>query len=137
MGGNEAKYVADAFATNWIAPVGPHLKKFEEMFCEHVGLPHAVALASGTAALHLALHHLGVERGDEVVCSSLTFIASANPVVYTGATPVFIDADESTWNMDPNLLEDELRESAVKKPTAPRGDRRGPARAERRHGCDR
>ena len=114
MSGREAEYVADAFATNWIAPVGPHLKKFEEMFAERVGVGHAVALASGTAALHLALRHLNVEPGDEVICSSLTFCASANPIVYQRATPVFIDADKSTWNMDPNLLEEDLKDSAAK-----------------------
>lgn len=112
MSGREAEYVADVFSSNWIAPVGPHLKKFEDMFAQYVGLDHAVALASGTSALHLALRHLGVERGDEVVCSSLTFCASANPIVYQGASPVLIDADEATWNMDPNLLEEDLRESA-------------------------
>lgn len=114
MSGREAEYVADAFATNWIAPVGPHLKKFEEMFGECVGVNHAVALASGTAALHLALRHLNVGPGDEVICSTLTFCASANPIVYQRATPVFIDADKSTWNMDPNLLEEDLKESASK-----------------------
>lgn len=114
MSGREAEYVADVFSTNWIAPVGPHLKKFEDLFAKQVGLKHAVALSSGTAALHLALLHLGVERGDEVICSSLTFIASANPIAYQGASTVFIDADESTWNMDPNLLETDLRESAAK-----------------------
>ena len=114
MSGREAEHVADVFASNWIAPVGPHLKKFEELFAKQVGVGHAVALSSGTAALHLALRHLGVERGDEVVCSSLTFIASANPIAYQGATAVLIDADEVSWNMDPNLLEDDLRESALK-----------------------
>lgn len=114
MSGREAEYVADVFASNWIAPVGPHLKKFEDMFAKRVGLNHAVALASGTSALHLALRHLKVEPGDEVICSSLTFMASANPIAYQGATPVFIDADEATWNMDPNLLEEDLKESAAK-----------------------
>ena len=114
MSGREAEHVADVFASNWIAPVGPHLKKFEEMFAQRVGLDHAVALASGTAALHLALLHLGVDAGDEVVCSTLTFCASANPIAYLRAHPVFIDADRSTWNMDPHLLEVELRESAAR-----------------------
>ena len=114
MSGKEAEYVADVFASNWIAPVGPHLKKFEEMFAAQVGLDHAVALASGTSALHLSLRHLNVGPGDEVICSSLTFIASANPIAYQGATPVFIDADEATWNMDPNLLEEDLKETAAK-----------------------
>ena len=114
MSGREAEYVADVFASNWIAPVGPHLKKFEEMFAERVGVASAVALNSGTSALHLALRHLNVETNDEVVCSSLTFIASANPIAYQGAKPVFIDADRSTWNMDPNLLEEDLKDSAAK-----------------------
>lgn len=114
MGGSELEYIADAFATNWIAPVGPHLKKFEEMFCQLVGLKHAVALVSGTSALHLALRHLGVEPGDEVVCSSFTFCASANPIVYQGATPVLIDADRATWNLDPNLLDEDLKDSAAR-----------------------
>ena len=114
MSGKEAEYVADVFASNWIAPVGPHLKKFEDMFTSQVGLEHAVALASGTSALHLALRHLDIGPGDEVLCSSLTFIASANPIIYQGATPVFIDADEATWNLDPNLLEEDLKESASK-----------------------
>lgn len=114
MSGRESDYVADVFASNWIAPVGPHLKKFEELFAKEVGLGHAVALVSGTSALHLALLHLGVGRGDEVICSALTFCASANPIAYQAATPVFIDADEATWNMDPELLETELREAAAK-----------------------
>lgn len=114
MSGREAEYVADVFATNWIAPVGPHLKKFEDLFAKQVGLDHAVALASGTSALHLALLHLGVGPGDEVICSTLTFCASANPIAYQAATPVFIDADATTWNMNPELLETDLRESAAK-----------------------
>lgn len=114
MSGKEAEYVADVFASNWIAPVGPHLKKFEEMFARQVGVAHAVALASGTAALHLALRHLNVEAGDEVICPTLTFIASANPIGYQGANPVLIDSDQANWNMDPNLLEEDLKESAAK-----------------------
>lgn len=114
MGGSELEYIADAFASNWIAPVGPHLKKFEEMFSQLVGLKHAVALVSGTSALHLALRHLGVAPGDEVVCSSFTFCASANPIIYQGATPVLIDADRATWNLDPNLLDEDLKDSAAR-----------------------
>lgn len=114
MSGRELSYVSDVFDSNWIAPVGPHLRRFEELFAEVVGLPHAVALSSGTAALHLALRHLGIQPGDDVICSTFTFCASANPITYEGATPVLIDADETTWNMDPNLLEDELRESAAR-----------------------
>ena len=112
MSGKEAEYVTDVFASNWIAPVGPHLKKFEETFCKLVGLPYAVALVSGTSALHLALRHLNIGPGDDVICSSFTFCASANPIFYQGATPVLVDADEATWNMCPNLLEDELTEAA-------------------------
>ena len=114
MSGREAEHVADVFASNWIAPVGPHLKKFEEMFAERVGVNHAVALASGTSALHLALIHLGVEPGDEVLCSTLTFCATANPIAYLKANPVFIDADRKTWNLDPELLEVDLRQAAAK-----------------------
>jgi pyridoxal phosphate-dependent aminotransferase EpsN len=108
MSGREQAYVGDVFASNWIAPVGPHLQKFEEMFARRLGLKAAVALSSGTSALHLALRHLGIEPGDEVLCSSFTFCASANPIVYEHGKPVFIDADAATWNLDPNLLADEL-----------------------------
>jgi len=108
--GDEQDLVADAFATNWIAPLGPHVDAFEEEFCHAVGAPHAVALSSGTAALHLAMELLGVDVGDSVVCSSLTFIASANPIRYNRATPVFVDCDE-TWTINPNLLEDALKHS--------------------------
>ena len=112
MGGKELEYVQDVFASNWIAPVGPHLTKFEEKFAEQVGLKHAVALSSGTAALHLALRHLGIQPGDEVVCSTFTFCASANPITYEHGKPVLLDADPATWNMDPELLEQELVDCA-------------------------
>src|SRR6185369_9367736 len=108
MGGDELPLVEEAFRSNWIAPLGPHVDEFEREFCRTVGARHAAALSSGTAALHLAVRLAGVRRGDEVLCSSLTFIASANPILYEGASPVFIDADASTWNMDPDLLADEL-----------------------------
>ncbi len=105
--GDERDLVADAFATNWIAPLGPHVDAFETE-CEAIaGVSGAVALSSGTAALHLAVLLLGVQPGDEVVCSSFTFSASANPIVYERATPVFVDSD-ATWTLDPNLLEDAL-----------------------------
>jgi pyridoxal phosphate-dependent aminotransferase EpsN len=110
--GREKRYVADVFRQNWIAPIGPHVDAFEKAFAARVGLPHAVALSSGTAALHLALRVLGLRRGDEVFCSSLTFAASANPIVYEGGQPVFVDCDRETWNMDPGLLEEELRRCA-------------------------
>lgn len=109
--GNEQKYVADAIASNWVAPVGPHLSKFEELFAQRVGVGHAVAVSSGTAAIHLAIRLLDVAPKDEVLCSSLTFIASATPILYEGATPVFIDSEQQTWNMDPQLLAEELTES--------------------------
>jgi pyridoxal phosphate-dependent aminotransferase EpsN len=105
--GREASLVADTFASNWIAPLGPQVDAFEAEVAAHTGVAHAVALSSGTAALHLSLLVLGVERGDEVICSSLTFSASANPIVYQQATPVFVDCDR-TWTIDPNLLEDAL-----------------------------
>lgn len=112
LGETELDYVKEAFATNWIAPVGPHVDAFEAEFGQAVGSPHAVAVSSGTAALHLALRLLGVGPGDEVLCSTLTFVATANPIVYQGATPVFIDSDRTSWNMDPNLLEAALAQRA-------------------------
>jgi len=114
MTGREQEYTAEVIRSNWVAPVGPHLTKFEELFAERVGLPHAAAVTSGTAALHLALRILQVEPGDEVLCSTFTFIASANPILYEQATPVFIDSDEISWNLDPNLVEDELRAAAAR-----------------------
>lgn len=112
MGDQERALLLEAFDSNWIAPLGPHVDAFERELAERVGVPHAVALSSGTAALHLALLMLGVTRGDEVVVSTLTFAASANPITYLGATPVFIDAEPKTWNMDPDLLEQELADCA-------------------------
>jgi len=106
--GDEQSLVADAFASNWIAPLGPHVDAFEKEFQGVVDVPHAVALSSGTAALHLAMELLGVGARDHVICSSLTFSASANPIRYQGATPVFVDSDK-TWTMDANLLEDALK----------------------------
>jgi dTDP-4-amino-4,6-dideoxygalactose transaminase len=112
MSGQEQVYVADAFASNWIAPLGPHVDAFEREFAAAIGVPHALALDSGTAALHLALRLLGVGAGDEVAVSTLTFAASAFPVVYQGARPVFIDSDAKSWNMDPQLLARFLEERA-------------------------
>src|SRR3712207_6289634 len=106
MSNTELEFVKEAFATNWIAPVGPHVDAFEQEFCQTVGASHAAALSSGTAALHIALRLTGVEPGDEVICSTLTFIATASPITYLGATPVFIDSDRQSWNMDPNLLQE-------------------------------
>ncbi|WP_445636763.1 Pyridoxal phosphate-dependent aminotransferase [Nostoc sp. DSM 114161] len=108
MGDRELELVKEAFKTNWIAPVGPHVDAFEEEFCQVINARYAVALSSGTAALHLALRLVGVEAGDEVFCSTLTFIASANPIIYLGAKPVFIDSDRTSWNMNPELLAEAL-----------------------------
>ncbi len=104
MGENEFRFVKEAFDTNWIAPLGPHVDGFEQDLCAFTGSAHAAALSSGTSALHLALILLGVGPGDEVICQSFTFSASANPIVYQGATPIFVDSEENTWNMDPDLL---------------------------------
>ena len=112
MGGLEQGFVADAFATNWIAPLGPHVDAFEREFAECVGARHAAALSSGTAALHLALILAGVGTGDEVIVSTLTFSASANPIAYLGARPVFIDSERASWNMAPGLLAATLRRKA-------------------------
>jgi dTDP-4-amino-4,6-dideoxygalactose transaminase len=112
MTGRERAYVEEAFATNWIAPVGPHIDAFEREFGERVGSQHAVAVTSGTAALHLALLLASVGPGDEVMVSTFTFVASVNPIRYLGARPVFIDSEETSWNMDPDLLIDELAAKA-------------------------
>jgi dTDP-4-amino-4,6-dideoxygalactose transaminase len=108
MGEDERKLLLDAFDSNWIAPLGPHVDGFERELAAKVGVSHAAALSSGTGAIHLALRILGVGRGDEVIASSLTFSATVNPIVYEGATPVFIDSERDTWNLDPGLLEEEL-----------------------------
>lgn len=104
MSGNEQKYIQQAFDTNWIAPLGPNVDAFEKELAEYVGTKDAAAVSSGTAAIHLALMLLGVQKGDTVFCSSLTFIASANPILYQGASPVFIDSEPDTWNMSPQAL---------------------------------
>lgn len=111
MGGAEEGYVREAFASNWLSTVGPNLTAFEKAFEDFLGLS-AVALSSGTAAIHLGLRLLGVGPGDVVFCSTLTFSASANPIRYLGAEPVFIDSDYKTWNMDPSLLEEALNQAA-------------------------
>jgi dTDP-4-amino-4,6-dideoxygalactose transaminase len=105
MGGNELKYVHEAFDTNWIAPLGPLVHQFEEKLKAQTDMPHCVALSSGTAALHLALLLLQVGPGDIVICQSETFAASANPIAYQGATPVFVDSEPHSWNMDPDALQ--------------------------------
>ena len=112
MGDEERGLLLDAFDSNWIAPLGPHVDAFEHELAARVGMPHAAAVSSGTAALHLALRLLGVSSGDDVLVSTLTFVASANAVAYQGARPVFVDSDTSTWNMDPGLLVEELEERA-------------------------
>ena len=111
MGGNEQKYIQEAFQQNWIAPLGPNVSGFEEDLKNYLGEDVEVAaLSSGTAALHLALILCGVERGDEVLCQSLTFAASANPIVYQGATPIFIDSEEDTFNISPEFLEEAIKD---------------------------
>jgi len=120
MSGREERFVRETFASNWIAPLGPQVDAFEAEFAAAVGAPHALALSSGTAALHLALLLAGVGPSDEVLVSTLTFSASANPIVYLGAKPVFIDSERASWNMDPALLEETLvgRARADKLPKA-------------------
>ncbi len=108
IGGAELQFIHEAFASNFIAPLGPMVDAFEAAFSEKVGLRHAAAVSSGTAAMHLALRCLDIGPGDEVFASSLTFIGSVSPIVFQGATPVFIDSDRATWNMDPDLLAEEL-----------------------------
>jgi pyridoxal phosphate-dependent aminotransferase EpsN len=105
MSGREMKYIQEAFDSNWIAPVGPNIDAFENELCAYTGSAHAVALSSGTAALHLALIILGVQKDDIVICQSLSFAASANPIAYLGATPVFVDSEPVTWNICPDALE--------------------------------
>lgn len=120
MGGTEQDFVNEAFATNWVAPLGANVDGFEADLAEYTKTPNVAALSSGTAALHLALILLGVGKDDVVLCQSLTFSASANPIVYQGATPVFIDSEAETWNMDPSLLEEAIKTyiAKSKKPKA-------------------
>ncbi len=112
MDDTERRYVDEAFDTNWIAPVGPHLAAFEQEMCAATGIAAGVCVSSGTAALHLAVRLAGVRPGDEVFCPTFTFIASANPILYQGARPVFIDSEEQTWNMDPARLGEALADRA-------------------------
>jgi len=114
MSGEELKYIRDAFETNWVAPAGPHIEAFEKELARYSGAEHCAALSSGTAAIHLALVVLGVQRGDEVVCSSFTFAGSCFPVSYVSGIPVFVDSEQDTWNMDPSLLEEAIRERIKK-----------------------
>ncbi len=112
MSGLEKDYVDEAFESNWIAPLGPQVDAFEREFASHVGIRYAAALSSGTAAIHLALLLAGVRADDEVLVPTLTFCGSANPVTYLGARPTFIDSEEVSWNLDPALLEETLRDRA-------------------------
>lgn len=109
MGGTEQKYVNEAFATNWVAPLGPNVDNFEKDLCQFTGAKHAAALSAGSAALHLALILSNVKQDDLVICQSFTFSASANPITYQGAIPVFVDSEEETWNMCPVQLEKAIK----------------------------
>src|SRR5262245_10067371 len=112
LAGTELAMLGEAIASGWIAPLGPQVDAFETELAALLDMPHALALSSGTAALHLALLALGVGRGDEVWCSTLTFAASANAITYVGATPVFVDSEPGSWNLDPRLLAGELAAAA-------------------------
>lgn len=115
MGGSEQKFVQEAFDLNWVAPLGPNVKGFEQDLEKYLGEGNQVAaLSSGTAAIHLGLILLGVKAGDEVICQSFTFSASANPILYLGAIPVFIDSEEDTWNISPSALEEAIKDRIAK-----------------------
>ena len=115
MGGNEQKYICEAFDANWVAPLGPNVNGFEEDLKNYLNQnAHIAALSAGTAALHLALVQCGVGQGDEVICQSMTFSASANPIAYQGATPVFVDSEPDTWNICPNALEEAIKDRIAK-----------------------
>ena len=125
MSGHEQLYIKEAFDTNWVVPLGPNVDKFEESLSGYLTTNlsderHTVALSSGTAALHLALILAGVNAGDEVLCQSFTFIASANPIVYIGASPVFVDSETDTWNMNPDLLEEAIIDRKKKTGVVPK-----------------
>jgi len=115
MSGNEQKYIKEAFDSNWVAPLGANVDAFEKEVASYVGASEAISVSSGTAAIHLALSLLDVTKGDKVFCSSLTFIASANPIIYQGAEPVFIDSEPDTWNMSPLALEKALQDAHLEK----------------------
>ncbi|WP_194552656.1 DegT/DnrJ/EryC1/StrS family aminotransferase [Zobellia nedashkovskayae] len=115
MGGGEQKYVQEAFDTNWVAPLGPNVDNFEKSINLFLGgSSNVAALSSGTAAIHLALELLGVTKDDEVICQSFTFSASANPIMYLGATPIFVDSEKDTWNISPKLLEESIKDRIAK-----------------------
>src|SRR5690606_13024474 len=113
MGGGELKYIHEAFEQNWIAPLGPNVDRFENDLTTYLGGGHAAALSSGTAALHLALVLAGIQRDDEVLCQSFTFSASANPIAYQGALPIFVDSEQSTWRSEEHTSELQSRENLV------------------------
>ena len=121
MSGKEQQYIQEAFETNWVVPLGPNVNAFEDDLAAFVNRTDStslskdvVALSAGTAAIHLGLIMLGVGKGDEVICQSFTFAASANPIVYQGATPVFVDSEPDTYNMDPQLLEEAIKDRIAK-----------------------
>ncbi len=115
MGGNEQEYVQEAFDTNWVAPLGPNVTGFEKDLEHYIKEnKHVAALSSGTSAIHLALILLGIKAGDEVICQSFTFSASANPILYQGATPIFIDSEPETWNICPKALEKAIKDRIAK-----------------------
>ncbi|MBN2788819.1 MAG: aminotransferase class I/II-fold pyridoxal phosphate-dependent enzyme [Candidatus Delongbacteria bacterium] len=120
MGGKELDYINEAFETNWVAPVGPHIDGFEKEMCDYLGINNSVALSCGTAAIHLALILIGVKTGDEVLCQSFTFSATANPIIYQHADPIFIDSEKDSWNMDPELLEKAINDRINKVGTHPK-----------------
>ncbi len=115
MGGNEMKYVQEAYDTNWVAPLGPNVNEFEKELAGYLGVDHCAALVSGTSAIHLALILLGIGQEDEVICQSFTFSATANPIAYVGAIPVFVDSESETWNIDPELLEIAIKDRIKKR----------------------
>ncbi len=119
MGGTELNYIHEAFESNWVAPLGPNVNGFEEDLQKYTGATHAAALTSGTAAIHLGLIMLGVKTGDSVICQSFTFSASANPITYVGAIPIFVDSEIDTWNMSPKFLRNAI-ESGIAKGKKPK-----------------
>lgn len=114
MGGTELNYIHEAFDANWVAPLGPNVNGFEEDLQKYTGSAHAAVLTSGTAAIHLGLIMLGVKAGDHVICQSFTFSASANPITYVGAIPVFVDSETDTWNMSPKFLREAIEKGILK-----------------------
>jgi dTDP-4-amino-4,6-dideoxygalactose transaminase len=114
LGIEEMKFVQEAFATNWVSPAGPHLDAFEKELATYNGVDFCAAVSSGTAAIHLALILLGIKQGDEVICSSFTFSGSCNPIAYQGATPIFVDSEEQTWNMCPEMMKEAIHDRIKK-----------------------